>query len=77
MWIDIEQIDALHWIEHNRPYLHLFKRLAELEPKTVDIQSMDQLSEYLLNTEILLGKVNTNEPELNELFNFYGFNDPF
>ena len=77
MWIDIDQIDALHWIEHNRPYLHLFKRLADLEPKTVDIQSMDQLTEHLLDPQLLLGKVNTNEPELNELFSFYGFNDPF
>ena len=77
MWIDIDQIDALHWIEHNRPYLHLFKRIADLEPKTVDIQSMDQLTEHLLDPQLLLGKVNTNEPELNELFSFYGFNDPF
>ncbi len=77
IWVDINQIDALHWIEHNRPHLHLFKRLDNLEPTSIDIKSIEQLSELILDTQFLLGKVNTNAPELNELFSFYGFNDPF
>lgn len=77
IWVDVDQIENLHWIEHNRPYLHLFKRLNELEPVDIEIKSKQQLESAITDTQILLGSISTHDPELQAHLDFYGFNDPF
>ena len=77
IWVEIDQIDALHWIEHNHPHLHLFKRLADLHPVSIKLDRPHELEECILDTHVLLDKVITQNPELSETLRFYGFNDLF
>lgn len=76
-WVDIHQLETLHWIEHNRPYLSLFKQLDMLFPITLDVKTLDQLEQVIRDEHCLLDDITSSNPELIEILDFYGFNDRF
>lgn len=75
-WVDVNQLEALNWIEHNRPYLHLFKQLDKLIPTNINVEHLDQLERIIHDAHCLLDGVTSSNLELNEILSFYGFNDP-
>lgn len=75
VWVDVDQIETLHWIEHNRPHLYLFKRLATLQATSIEVESIEDFEASILDTQVLMDRIKTHAVEVIEAMRFYGFSD--
>lgn len=78
IWVDLDKLEHLDWIEHNKPLIPKIQKLVMAKPKELYIgcAQTETLEEYLINNEIPRMQLHVDCSDDPGLTKFYALNLP-